>query len=468
MFPEVQDTILTVATPAGRSFHAVIRISGSEAIPSIHEIFVPSANIKLENVQTFISIKGYICLPAESLKIPAVLYVMRQPHSYTKEDIVEIHTLGGRPIGEMILQYILQKKTGLKDGLRLSRPGEFTRRAFLHGRIDLAQAEAIKNLIRSQSDSELDLAILQLSGNASQRIKDIQNKITSLCTYIETSIDFSDQDIELISQAEMINKMEDIRNDIVNLMNKPPADKISSEEICTVLYGKPNVGKSSMINALLGEKRAIVSDKPGTTRDMVTGVLEMGSVYFKLTDVAGFDEAREHVFLQAREKAQSALESAHLLLLVFAGNEKMDIQSLEINHSDVTNNVIVVVNKCDLMADCSSFKLPEEVKKYPVVYVSALNGKGLERLKTLMLDKVLDGQIDRSNTLHFFNVYQKDALQRSYERIEQAIASFRDTMSNEFIAIDLRMAVDILGEVVGEITTEDILDKIFQEFCIGK
>ena len=468
MFPEVQDTILTVATPAGRSFHAVIRISGSEAISSIREIFVPSANIKLENVQTFISIKGCICLPAESLKIPAVLYVMRQPHSYTKEDIVEIHTLGGRPIGEMILQSVLQKKTGLKDGLRLSQPGEFTKRAFLHGRIDLAQAEAIRNIIRSQSDSELDLAILQLSGNASQRIKDIQNKITSLCTYIETSIDFSDQDIELISQAEMINKMEDIRNDIVNLMNKPPADKISSEEIRTVLYGKPNVGKSSLINALLGEKRAIVSDRPGTTRDMVAGVLEMGSVYFKLTDVAGFDEAREHVFLQAREKAQSALKSAHLLLLVFAGNEKMDIQSLEINHSEVTNNVIVVVNKCDLMADCSSFKLPEEVKKYPVVYVSALNGKGLERLKTLMLDKVLDGQIDRSNTLHFFNVYQKDALQRSYERIEQAIASFRDTMSDEFIAIDLRMAVDILGEVVGEITTEDILDKIFQEFCIGK
>ncbi|OHB71184.1 MAG: tRNA uridine-5-carboxymethylaminomethyl(34) synthesis GTPase MnmE [Planctomycetes bacterium RBG_16_41_13] len=468
MFPEAQDTILTVSTPAGRSFHAVIRISGSEAIPSIHEIFVPSANIKLENVQTFISIKGCICLPAESLKIPAVLYVMRQPHSYTKEDIVEIHTLGGRPIGEMILQSILQKKTGLKDSLRLSQPGEFTKRAFLHGRIDLAQAEAIKNLIRSQSDSELDLAILQLSGNASQRIKDIQNKITSLCTYIETSIDFSDQDIELISRVEMINKMEDIRNDIVHLMNKPPADKISSEEIRTVLYGKPNVGKSSLINALLGQKRAIVSDRPGTTRDMVTGVLEMGNVYFKLTDVAGFDEAREHVFLQAREKAQGALKSAHVLLLVFAGNEKMDIQSLEINHSEVTNNVIVVVNKCDLMADCSSFKLPEEVKKYPVLYVSALTGKGLERLKTLMLDKVLDGQIDRSNTLHFFNVYQKDALQRSYERIEQAIASFRNTMSDEFIAIDLRMAVDILGEVVGEITTEDILDKIFCEFCIGK
>lgn len=468
MFREVQDTILTVATPAGRSFHAVIRVSGSEAIPSIHEIFVPSANIKLENVQTFISIKGCICLPAESLKIPAVLYVMRQPHSYTKEDIVEIHTLGGRPIGEMILQYILQKKEGLKDGLRLSRPGEFTKRAFLHGRIDLAQAEAIKNLIRSQSDSELDLAILQLSGNASQRIKDIQNKITFLCTYVETSIDFSDQDIELISRVEMINKMEEIRNDIVNLMNKPPADKISSEEIRTVLYGKPNVGKSSLINALLGEKRAIVSDRPGTTRDMVTGVLEIGSMCFKLTDIAGFDEAREPVFLQAREKAQGALKNAHLLLLVFAGNEKMDIQSLEINHSEVANNVIVVVNKRDLMPDCSSFELPEEVKKYTVVYVSALTGEGLERLKTLMFDKVLAGQIERSNTLHFFNVYQKDAMQRSYERIEQAIASFRDTMSDEFIAMDLRMAVDILGEVVGEITTEDILDKIFQEFCIGK
>ncbi|MCF6149681.1 MAG: tRNA uridine-5-carboxymethylaminomethyl(34) synthesis GTPase MnmE [Candidatus Kuenenia sp.] len=468
MFPETQDTILAVSTPAGRSFHAVIRISGPEAIPSIKEIFVPSTNIKPENIQTFTAIKGRIELPAELLTIPVVLYIMKHPHSYTREDVVEIHTVGAKPIVEIILHAILRKKTGIKQGIRLSRPGEFTKRAFLHGRIDLAQAEAIKNIIRSQSDSELDSAILQLSGNTSKQIKYIQNEITSLCAYIETSIDFSDQDIELISRLEMTDKMERIKDAIVHLINKSPVDKIFSEEINTVLYGKPNAGKSSLVNALLGKKRAIVSDRPGTTRDTVTGVLRIGNVNFRLMDVAGVDDAKEHVFPEAGEKAQSALKNAHVILLVFDGSAKINLQLMKMNLNEVANSVIIVINKCDLTPDHSAFELPDELKKYPFVFTSALTGEGLDRLKSQLLDKVLEGQINQSNTLPFFNVHQKNALQRSYERVEQAIASCRDNMSDEFVVLDMRMAADILGEIVGEITTEDILDKIFCEFCIGK
>ncbi|MBM4053875.1 MAG: tRNA uridine-5-carboxymethylaminomethyl(34) synthesis GTPase MnmE [Planctomycetes bacterium] len=467
MFPEMQDTILAVSTPAGRALHAVIRMSGDKVVPSIKEIFIPSANIPPEPMQTFTSIKGCIVLPEESVKIPATVYLMKQPHSYTKEDIVEIHTLGSKPIIEILLQSILKRNTG-EGGIRLSLPGEFTKRAFLHGRIDLAQAEAIKNIIRSQSDSELDSAILQLSGNTSKQIKYIQNEITSLCAYVETSIDFSDQDIELMPRREIINKMECIKEDIGCLIDKTLTDKIVSGEVNVVLYGKPNVGKSSLINALLGKRRSIVSDRPGTTRDVVTGVLEMGNVCFKVTDVAGIDDTKEPVLLQAREKTQHALKNAHVIVLVLDGSEKIHPRSMEIPANEVSDNIIIVINKCDLMPDHSFFDLPDKFKKYPCVLTSTLTGKGLDRLKTMLLDKVLSGQVYQSNTRPFFNVHQKDALRRSYERMEQAATSFRENMSDEFVVLDMRMAVDILGEIAGEITTEDILDKIFCEFCIGK
>ena len=468
MSPEIHDTIVAVSSPSGRSLHAIIKISGPEAIPCMKDFFVPASHIDSGEIPTYISVAGSIHIMEEGINIPAVLYIMKQPYSYTKEDVVEIHTLGSPTILEMLLSSILSKGIQAKRNIRLSQPGEFTKRAFLHGRIDLTQAEATMRIIRAQTDGELKVAVAQLAGDVSQQTQRIQDEAVSLCSYIEAAIDFSDQDIELISAREIMNRLEVIENNISRLLIQPEIGKVSQEGINTVLYGKPNVGKSSLINALLGKKRTLVSEIPGTTRDVVADILEIGGIRFKLMDTAGMDDTKEIVTSRAMEKTQSTLEKAQIILLVFDGSVNIDAQLREMKPDDLTGNVIVVVNKCDLRKNSSFQELPAELKKYPLMYTSALTGEGLERLKETLIESVLGGQVNLSGGAPIFNVRQREVLQRSLQSIRQTMESVRNNESFEFIALDLRTAIDALGEIVGEVTTEDILSKIFLEFCIGK
>ena len=468
MSPEIHDTIVAVSSPSGRSLHAIIKISGPEAIPCMKDFFVPASHIGLGEIPTYISVAGSIHIMEEGINIPAVLYIMKQPYSYTKEDVVEIHTLGSPTILEMLLSSILSKGIQARRNIRLSQPGEFTKRAFLHGRIDLTQAEATMRIIRAQTDGELNVAVAQLAGDVSQHTKRIQDDAVSLCSYIEAAIDFSDQDIELISAGEIMHRLEVVKNNISHLLIQPEIGKVSQEGINTVLYGKPNVGKSSLINALLGKKRTLVSEIPGTTRDVVADILEIGGIRFKLMDTAGMDDTKEIVKSRAMEKTQSTLKKAQIILLVFDGSANIDVQLREIKPDDLTGNVIVVINKCDLQKNSSFPELPAEFKKYPLMHTSALTGEGLERLKGTLLESVLGGRVNLSGSAPIFNVRQREVLQRSLQSIQQTMESVSNNESYEFIALDLRTAIDILGEIVGEVTTEDILSKIFSEFCIGK
>jgi len=477
MSPEIQDTIVAVSSPLGRSLHAIIKISGPEAIPCMKDFFVPASHIDLGGIPTYISVAGSIHIKEEGINIPAVLYIMKQPYSYTKEDVVEIHTLGSPTILEMLLSSTLSKGIRAKRNIRLSQPGEFTKRAFLHGRIDLTQAEATMRIIRAHTDAELKVAVAQLAGDVSQQTKRIQDDAVSLCSYIEATIDFSDQDIELISAREIMHRLEVIKNNISHLLIQPEIGKVSLEGIDTVLYGKPNVGKSSLINALLGKKRTLVSEIPGTTRDVVADILEIGGIRFKLMDTAGMDDTKlvpacfkqgEIVTSRAMEKTQSTLEKAQIILLVFDGSVNIDVQLREMKQDDLTGTVIVVINKCDLLKNSSFPESPAELKKYPLMHTSALTGEGLERLKETLIESVLGGQVNLSGGAPIFNVRQRDVLQRSLQLIQQTMESVKNNESYEFIALDLRTAIDILGEIVGEVTTEDILSKIFSEFCIGK
>ncbi len=477
MFPVIQDTIIALSTPPGRSFHAIIKISGSEAIHSIKDLFIPTYDIDLEAISTYISIRGRICLEKESVDIPVTLYIMKQPHSYTREDVVEIHTFSSPPLVEMLLDGILSKGIQAKRSIRLSQPGEFTKRAFLHGRIDLTQAEAVMRIIHAQSDRELETAVGQLSGTVSLHMKYIQDEIISLCSYVEAAIDFSDQDIELISAGEVIDRLKAIEKDISRLLVQSETGKASLEGIYTVFFGSPNVGKSSIMNALLGKKRSIVSDVSGTTRDVVADVLEMSGICFQLIDTAGIDdtkripvpfEQRDIVIPGSLEKMQSVLKNAHIVLLVLDSNIDVSKQLRRIRVDSLSDNVIVVMNKCDLQKNHSHPLLPVELKKYPMVYTSALTGEGLEKLKDMLVKKVLGGVVDISGNSSIFHVRQKNALQRSLKSIQQAIESVRANEGYEFIALEMRTALDTIGEIVGEVTTEDILDKIFSDFCIGK
>ncbi len=468
MSSEIQDTIIAVSSPSGRSFHAIIKISGPEAVYGVKDVFVPASRFDPEKIPSYISVAGSISVKEEGISIPAVLYIMKQPYSYTKEDVVEIHTLGAPVLVEMLVSSILANAIRSKRNIRLSQPGEFTKRAFLHGRIDLAQAEATMRIIRAQTDSELKAAIAQLAGDASQRVRGIRDDVVSLCSYIEAAIDFSDQDIELISTGEIMNRLEGIKNTISQFLIRPETAALSQEGIDTVLYGKPNAGKSSLINALLGKRRTLVSEIPGTTRDVITDMLEIGGVRFRLTDTAGLDDTEETITSRAMEKTRTALKKAQILLLVLDGSADVGEQLGRIKPHDITGKVIVVVNKCDLREACASPELSAMAKDYPLVRTSALTGEGLEALKEKMVEGVLEGQVDMSGGASVFNARQKDALRRSLQSVRQTMESARNNESHEFIALDLHAAIDALGEIVGEVTTEDILSKIFSEFCIGK
>ena len=465
---ETQDTIAAISTPSGRSFSAIIKISGTEAIQCIKNSFVPNSHIDLENMPTYTSVQGYINVLEEQINIPVLLYIMRQPYSYTKEDVVEIHTIGSPWILEMLLNSIFSKKPDTKRNIRISQPGEFTKRAFLHGRIDLTQAESTMRIIRAQTDSELKSAIMQLTGSISKQIKYVQDEAVSLCAHIEAAIDFSDQDIELISIVEITNRLETIKRTISDLLAQSETSKVYTDGINTILYGKPNVGKSSLINALLEKKRAVVSEIPGTTRDIIADTLDVSGIRFKLTDTAGIDETEDIVSSLAMERTKDTLKSAHVILIVFDDNTSINEQLREIKLENITGSIIVVINKCDLQKNDLPVELPVELRKYPVVRTSTTTGEGLEKLKKILLETVLGGQVNIYGSPSTFNTRQKEALLRSLQSILQTIESAKNDESYEFIALNLRTAVDALGEVVGEITTENILDKIFSGFCIGK
>ena len=468
MYPGIQDTIVAVSTPSGRSFHSIIKVSGPEAVPYVKSLFVPATNINLEGIPSYSSIKGYIHSSREGVNIPVLLYMMKKPFSYTREDVIEIHTMGSPPLLEMLLDVLISDRTQTQGCVRLSQPGEFTKRAFLHGRIDLAQAEATMRIIRAHTDLELTAAVAQLTGNVSRQIKQIQDKAVSLLAHIEAAIDFSDQDIELISAAEITHELDELKTAISRLLHQAETGKVSPEGIDTVFYGKPNVGKSSLINALLGKRRSIVSEIPGTTRDMVTGSLEIGGIRFTLTDTAGVEDTQKNRITVATEKVQSVLKRAQIVLLVFDGSIDLVEQFREIKVDNLAANTIVIVNKSDLKKNSSPYGFPPELTQSPIVHTSAQTGDGLERLKDLLLETVLGGRIETLTIPCLMNVRQKDALQRSLQLVQSAIESAQQNESHEFIALDVRAAVDAMGEVLGSVTTEDILSKIFSEFCIGK
>ncbi|MDG6026431.1 MAG: tRNA uridine-5-carboxymethylaminomethyl(34) synthesis GTPase MnmE [Candidatus Brocadia sp.] len=466
MYPGIQDTIVAVSTPSGRSFHAIIRVSGTEAIPCVKSLFVPATSTDLEGLPSYTSLKGHIHSSREGVNIPVLLYLMKRPCSYTKEDVVEIHTFGSPPLLEMLLDILLSERSETKRRIRLSQPGEFTKRAFLHGRIDLTQAEAAMRIIRAHTDLELKAAVAQLTGSVSQQVRQVQDNAVSLLVQIEAAIDFSDQDIELISATEIIHQLEKLKTGVSRLLQQPETGKVSPEGIDTVFYGKPNVGKSSLINALLGKRRSIVSDIPGTTRDMVADILEIDGIRFKLMDTAGVEVAPENRIAGLTEKVSSVLRQAQVVLLVFDGSANLGEQFLELMVSGLSANTIVIVNKSDLERISPRQDLPPELAKYPVVYTSAQTGEGMDRLKGLLFDSVLRGRIETIPCL--MNVRQKDVLQRTLQSVQYAMESAQRNESHEFIALDLRAAVDTIGEVLGSVTTEDILTKIFSEFCVGK
>ncbi|HHT9140394.1 MAG TPA: tRNA modification GTPase [Candidatus Tripitaka californicus] len=480
------DTIVALASPGGNSPRAILKLSGGQALQIVLELFAPERPAEGQKLKIRHLLGGpmadsqfkYSCLKGnilveEDTCAPCLLYVMRAPHSYTREDVVEVHTVGSPPLLEMLLEGLLSRARKSGRALRLAEPGEFTRRAFLNGRIDLSQAEAVLRIIRSRTDAELRLAARYASGGGdeiSRTLKETQGRLAELLCLLELSLDFSDQDIEPLPQETLRSRLETFHKELS--CYKKADETIKQGGIRTVFYGPPNAGKSSLFNALLGRPRAITSPHPGTTRDTIEAALALGGLSFCLVDTAGLQQTGD-VEALAVVKSQEAVETSDLTLLVLDASlpETETLGLLKYLRPERIHPTILVINKSDLLRDAPSLeplnlKLLNPGVCLPVVYTSALTGEGLERLGQEMIRQVLDGKVD--STPSPFNSRQRLILEEALEALGRALGCVRQSAPQELAALELREALDKLGEVCGTITSNDILGRIFSQFCIGK
>ena len=457
------DTIIAVSTASGIARRAIVRLSGPDAFRLVQECLAGGPDLSAQ--PPYSRLVSELRLADDTL-LPADLYLMRAPRSYTREDVAEIHTFGSPVLIEMIVEDFLRR------GARLAQPGEFTRRAFLNGRLDLSQAEAVLQVIRSRSDAELRLALRHLDGRFSGEIEAARQRLLRVCTLAELSIDFSDQDAEIIATPELLAAINDARAAIRGLAEQARRQSGGRPGVSVAIRGRPNVGKSSLLNALLGRPRSIVTHLPGTTRDAVEETLDIDGLLFRLCDTAGERDTADAVEREAVRRAAAASASADIVLLVIDLSEGLSDQERELWQAAAGKPRIAVLNKADLPAA----RPPEDIAAElggPAVRVSSTMKWGIDDLKGEMARMVREGRIDASAPSFLLNARHCDAVRRGAEALDRAAQAAADGLSVEFVALDLRIALDALGEIAGRAPgragcTGDILDRIFSEFCIGK
>ncbi len=461
----LEDTIAAISTAIGEAGISVIRISGKDAIKIADKVF--RGRKKLEEVKTHTAHYGKIVDASGKVVDYVVATVFRAPHSYTGEDTVEISCHGGIFVTRKVLETILEA------GARLAQPGEFTKRAFLNGKIDLSQAEAIADLIKSATDLAYQSSLSQLEGSISNKIKKMRDDLINLCSLVELELDFADEDLEFVDKPELAKKIKDAISEIDELIETFKFGKIYREGIKVVIAGKPNAGKSSLLNALLNENRAIVSDIPGTTRDIIEESLNIEGVLFRVIDTAGLRETYDIIEQEGVRRAQEQMKRSDMILLVIDSTDEIDEDDIKLYNRvlDLAMNeskkCIVVFNKVDLL-NGKQIQNEKVLGDFPVVYVSALTGQGLDKLKKLMVEQSFLGTNRTDASVVVTNVRHRDALVKAKQSLQYALKSLEEGMSGDLVAVDLRAGLNHLGEIIGEVTTDDILNNIFSKFCIGK
>jgi len=454
----LDDTIAAISTPLGHGGIGIVRMSGPDALPIARRLFRPSRRRAAARWPAFRLRHGFIVDPATDARVDEVLVAyMPAPRTYTRQDIVEINGHGGIVALRRILEL------ALREGARLAEPGEFTLRAFVNGRIDLAQAEAVLDIVNAHTDAALRLAVGQLEGRLSSEVRRVRACLLSVLAYLEATIDFVEDEVPPRDVGPVLNIGADV---LRNLLRGADQGIIYRHGIRTAIVGRPNVGKSSLLNALLRTDRAIVTPIPGTTRDTLEETLNLKGVPFVLVDTAGIVGATTDPVEQLGiERSRRAVRQADLVLVVVDGSEPLRPEDAAIAELTQGRAGIVVVNKCDLptAADLEGF-LPDA----PRVRISALTGEGLDDLRAAMLNLALGGEVMAGEGILVGSVRHKDALARALDHLEKAQATLRQGLPADFVAIDLRAALDALGEITGQTITADLLDSIFSNFCIGK
>ncbi len=455
------DTIAAISTAPGEGGIGIIRLSGSCALRIAGQLFIGAHCSDIAAAPTHTLHYGHIAHPVSGEWLDeALLAIMRAPHSYTREDVVEIQCHGGM----LPLRNILDAT--LSCGARLATPGEFTKRAFSNGRIDLAQAESVIDIIRAKTDAGLQLAVRQLQGTLSAQVGQMRDTLQQLLALIEASIDFSDDDIELISSAQIQRELRDCLNELSRLLATAREGKIVRDGLSLAIVGKPNVGKSSLLNLLLQEERAIVTPIPGTTRDAIEEYINLRGIPIRLIDTAGVRETDDHVERIGVERTRRIIEQADMALCLFDRSAPLTADDAQFVDLVADKDKLVILNKVDLPAQWTTAELLDRFSTpAPTIELSITRHIGVDALKQAIIERVLDVPLE---SVAVTNARHKQALTSAQASLRHAEQSAQAEMSPEFIAVDLRDALRHLGDITGETTTEDILERIFSTFCIGK
>lgn len=457
----IDDTIAAIATAPGEGGIGIIRISGEKSLQVANDIFKSVSGKKIEEYNTRTLIYGHILDGEKTIDEVLVAY-MKGPNSYTTEDVIEINCHGGFISVKKILELVLSKD------VRLADQGEFTKRAFLNGRIDLAQAEAIIDVINAKTEMAHTVAQSQLEGSLSKKIKDLRFGITEMLAHITVSIDFPDEDVEHITYNTLKEKSLELQKEINKLYDTAESGKILRDGLKTVIVGKPNVGKSSLLNAVLGENRAIVTDIPGTTRDVIEEFVNIKGIPLKIVDTAGIRETEDVVEKIGVEKSKEFFNSADLSIVVLDSSRELEIEDIEILESVQPNKTIVLLNKTDLDQVIDIEKIKQFVDEKNIITISALQHEGIEKIHDKIEDMVFEGTVRNSSDLVVTNSRHKDALYKAKQSISDALTAIDSYMPLDFIEVDFKNIWDYLGYINGDTVTEDLLDTIFSNFCIGK
>lgn len=455
----MEQTICAISTAMGESGIGIVRISGKNALEIGQKIFLPATDIKREHRKLQY---GWI-INKEGQKVDEVLFVeMFSPNTYTKEDMVEVYTHGGVISTKRVLECILKN-----EDIRLAEPGEFTKRAFLNGRIDLVQAEAVIDLIKAKTEQEHKMSMNQLQGRLTQEIKELSQEMLSLLAHVEMIINFT-EDLEDEVDTSLIGaKIQNILEQVNKILSTKNHGKILRDGIETTILGKPNVGKSSLMNALLKENRAIVTDIPGTTRDIIQEYINLDGILLKINDTAGIRETSDIVEKIGVDKTIELLDKTDLILLLLDQSTGVTAEDKEILDLINQKPVIVLLNKIDIDDKIAK---EEILKKLPYAYIiksSMTEKKGLEELVKYISEIFEAGKLQKESVI-LTNVRQIHLLEEARKELEMALEDYNHQVSIDCIDVSLKAAWEKLGEITGENISEDIIDKIFADFCIGK
>ncbi len=455
------DTIAAAATAMGSAGIGIIRISGTDAFAVLEKVFRPKNEKKVMSEQPGYTVHYGMAVDGEQVLDEVLVMLMRGPHSYTAEDTAEIDCHGGRLVMQKILEAVL------KNGARAAEPGEFTKRAFLNGRMDLSQAEAVMDLIQSKNEMALKSSLAQLKGNVRQEIEKLRAQILYEMAFVEAALD----DPEHISldgySEELLEKMRGIAAEVERLLKSSESGRMLKEGIKTVILGKPNAGKSSLLNVLLGEERAIVTEIAGTTRDVLEEQLQLGEVSLQLLDTAGIRSTEDVVEQIGVERARKQAEDADLILYVADSSRVLDESDEEILKLLEGKKALVLLNKSDLAAVITP-QIMRERTGHPVLVISAKEGAGIQELEEKIRSLFFRGEVDFNDEVLITNLRQKQALMDASKSLSMVIESIENGMPEDFFTIDLKDAYTSLGFIIGEEIGDDLANEIFGKFCMGK